>query len=86
VRDEEVLHRVKEEWNILHTIKRRKADWIGHMLRGNCLLKHVIEGKIEGRIDVTGRRGRRRQQLLDDLKEMRGYWKLKEEALDGTLW
>jgi hypothetical protein len=45
----------------------------------NCLLTHVIEGKLEGRIEVTGRRGRRRKQLLDDLKEMRRYWKLKEE-------
>jgi hypothetical protein len=83
VRNEEVLHRVKEERNILHTIKRRKANWIGHKLRRNCLLKHVIGGKLEGR---TGRRGRRRKQLLDDLKEKRGYWKLKEEALDRTLW
>jgi hypothetical protein len=48
VRNEEVLHRVKEERNILHTIKRRKANWIGHILRRNCLLKHVIEGKLEG--------------------------------------
>jgi hypothetical protein len=46
----------------------------------------VIEGKLEGRIEMTGRRGRRRKQLLDDLKEKRGYWKLKEEALDHTLW
>jgi hypothetical protein len=45
VRNEEVLHRVKEERNILHTIKRRKANWIGHILRTNCLLKHVIEGE-----------------------------------------
>jgi hypothetical protein len=52
----------------------------------NCLLKHVIEGKMEGKIGVTGRRGRRRKQLLDDLKEERGYWKLKEEALECTLW
>jgi hypothetical protein len=50
----------------------------------NCLLKHVIEGKIEGRIEVTRRRERRREQLPDDLKEKRGYWKLKEEALDHT--
>ena len=42
----EVLHRVKEERNILRTIKRRKADWISHILRRNCLLKHSIEGKI----------------------------------------
>jgi hypothetical protein len=46
----------------------------------------VIEGKIEGRIEVTGRRGRRHEQLLDDLKEKRRYWKLKEEELDRTLW
>jgi hypothetical protein len=44
VRNEEVLHRVKER-NILHTIKRGKANWIGHILRRNGLLKHVIEGK-----------------------------------------
>jgi hypothetical protein len=77
--------RVKEERNIVHTIKRRKANWIGHILRRNCLLKHAIEGKIEGRIEMTGRRGRRRKQLLDDLKERRGYWKLKEDALYCTL-
>jgi hypothetical protein len=75
VRNEELLHRVKEERNILQIIKRRKANWIGHILRRNCLLKHVIEGKIEGRIEVTGRRRRRRRrrmQLLKDLKEKRG--------------
>jgi hypothetical protein len=46
----------------------------------------VIEGKLEGRIEMKRRGGRRRKQLLDDLKENRGYWKLKEEALDRTLW
>jgi hypothetical protein len=55
VRNEEVLHRVEKERNILHTIKRRKANWIGHILRRNCLLKHVIEEKLEGRIEMTGR-------------------------------
>jgi hypothetical protein len=54
---------VKEERNIVHTIKRRKANWIGHILRRNCLLKHVIEGNIEGT-----RRGGRRKQLLDERK------------------
>jgi hypothetical protein len=48
LRNEEVLHRVKEERNIVHTIKRRKANWIGHILRRNCLLKHVIEVKKKG--------------------------------------
>jgi hypothetical protein len=43
----EVLQRVKEESNILHTVKRRKANWIGHILRRNCLLKHIIKEKIE---------------------------------------
>jgi hypothetical protein len=85
VRNEEVLHRVKEERNIVHTIEGVKAKWIGHILRRNCLLKHVTEGKLEGRIEMTGRRGRRRKQLLDDLTEKRRYWKLKEEALDRTL-
>jgi hypothetical protein len=42
--------------------------------------------EIEGAIEVTGRQGRRCKQLLDDLKETRGYWKLKEEALDCTMW
>ena len=49
------------------------------------LVKQVSEGKIEGRIEVTERRGRRRKQMLDDLRETRGYWKLKEVALDCTL-
>jgi hypothetical protein len=67
-------------------IKRRKANWIGHILRRNCLLKQVIVGKLEGRIDMTGRQGRRCKQLLDDLKVKRRYWKLKEKALDRTVW
>jgi len=47
---------VKTERNIINTIKRRKANWIGHILCGNCLLKQVIAGKIEGKIEVTERR------------------------------
>jgi len=52
----------------------------------NCLLQRVIEGKIKGGIEVTGRRGRRRRKLLYDLKERRGYSHLKEEAVDRTMW
>ena len=60
---------------------------IGHILCRNCLLQRVIEGKIKGGgIEVTGRRGRRRRKLLDDLRERRGYSQLKEEALDRTMW
>jgi len=50
-----------------------------------CLIKRVIEGKMEGRIEVMGKQGRRCKQLLDDHKEMRGCWKLKEEALYCTV-
>jgi hypothetical protein len=86
VRNEEVLLRVKEQRNILHEIRKRKANSIGHILRRNCLLRRVIEGKIKGRIEVTGRRERKCRKLLDDLKERRGYSHLKEEALDRIIW
>ena len=85
VRNEDVLLRVKEQRNILHEIRKRKANWIGHILRRNCLLQRVTEGKIKGGIEVTGRRGRRRRKLLDDLKERRRCFHLKEEALDRTI-
>ena len=74
VRNEAGLHRVKEERNILHAMKRVKDNWIWHILRMSCLLKHVNEGNIEGRIWVTWRRGRRCKQLLNEHKEKRGYW------------
>ena len=77
--------RVKEQRNILHETSKRKANRIGHILCRNCLPQRVTEGNIKGGIEVTGRRGRRRRKLLDDLKE-RGYSHLKEEALDRTLW
>ena len=73
VRNEEVLLRVKEQRNILHEIRKRIASWIGHILRRNCFLQRVIEGRIKGGIEVTGRRGRKRRKLLDDLKVRRGY-------------
>jgi hypothetical protein len=67
------LLRVKVERNIVHAIKRRTGNWIGHILHRTSLLKHVLEGKIERRIDVTGRRGRRRKQVLYNLQGTRGY-------------
>ena len=71
VRNEEVLHRVNEQRNILHTVIRIVANWIGHILRRNCILKHVIEGKIEEGVKETERRGRRCKQLPDEFKEKR---------------
>jgi len=65
VREKWVLHRVKEESNVLHTMKRRKANCVGHILRRNCLINHFIEGEVEGRREVTERQWGRRKQLLD---------------------
>jgi hypothetical protein len=73
VRNEDVLLRAKEKRNILREIRKQKANWIGHILRRNCLLQRVTEGKIKVGIEVPGRRGRRHRNLLDDLKERRGY-------------
>ena len=71
-----MLLRVNEQRNILHEIRKRKANWIGHILRRNCLLKQVIGGKIKGEMEVARRRGRKRKKLLE----------LKEEALHRTIW
>ena len=60
----EVLLTVKEQRNILHEIRKRKANWNGHILCRNCLLKQVIEGKIKGEMEVARRQGRR----------IRSYW------------
>jgi hypothetical protein len=83
VRNEE---RVKEDRNILPTIQRGKANWIGHVLRRNCLLKHITEGKIESGIEMMARQGRRCKQLQSGRNKTRGYWKVKEEALDRTVY
>jgi hypothetical protein len=64
---QKMLLRVNEQKNILHEIRKRNANWIGHILHRNCLLKQVIEGKIQEQLEVTRRRGRRRKNLLDDL-------------------
>jgi hypothetical protein len=82
----EVIIRVKEKRNVLHEISKWKANWIGHILRRNCLQRQVIEGKIKVWVEVKETRGRRRRKLLDNLKERRGYSHLKEEALDRTIW
>jgi hypothetical protein len=76
VKNEVVLCTVKEEWRILHTIKQRKAKWIGHILHTNSLLKHVTDGQIKR----TGRQGRRCENLLYDLMKKKRYWKLKQEV------
>jgi hypothetical protein len=72
-------------WIIRSSIPGRKKIFFLYnvqILRRNCLLKQVIEGKTEGQIEVTRRRGRRRKKLLDGLGDRRGYCHLKEKALD----
>jgi hypothetical protein len=78
----EILQRVKEERNTIHATVRNKANWIGHILPRNCLLKHVFEGKIEGMTEATERRGTGCKQLIQDFKEM----KWKKKALNRSLW
>jgi hypothetical protein len=70
LRNEEVLQRLKEERKILHAANERKANWIGHILRRNCLLKHVIEGKIEGR--------------EEEKEEVSSYWMASRKGEDNT--
>jgi hypothetical protein len=67
----DVVRRVEEDWNILHTTRGRKTSWIGHILRRKLLLKNLVEEKIERSMKVTGRRERRRKQLLDDFQKKR---------------
>jgi hypothetical protein len=64
-----VLHRVKEERNSKYTINRKKSNWICHNSRSTSFLKHVLEGKVERKIEVKRRRGRRRKQLLMTLRK-----------------
>jgi hypothetical protein len=82
VRNEEV-----KEWNILQTIKRRKAKWIGHILRTNCHLKHVTEGKKEGRTTVAGRR-ERGNKMASKTGEILGIvlGRTRSHSVDDSLW
>jgi len=93
---EDPLDRSCEEWRSIAKSqkeeifpannKRRKTNWTGLILRRKCLLKPDMEGKIEGKMEVKGRLGRRHKQLLGKLKEEKSYWNLKGEALDGSVW
>jgi hypothetical protein len=85
VRNEEGFLRVNEQKNILHEIQKRKTNLIGHILHRNCLLKHVIKGKVRGEMELKRRLGRRCKKLLYDLRDRREYSHLKEEALDCTM-
>ena len=79
----EVLERIAEKRTLLNNILRRKVNWMGHILRRNCLLHDAIGGQMT---EVKGVGRRRRTLLLDDLKNRRRYWELKEEAEDRKRW
>jgi hypothetical protein len=78
---------------MLLTIKTWKPNWFGHRLRSNWVLKHVIEGNIEGRIEVRGRRGRRREYLMENTKETKGNLEIetgsticRSQSVENSVW
>ena len=78
VTNKQFLERIDEKRKFLNNILRRKANWIGHIMKRNYLLHDTIGGHMTEMKGV----GRRRTQLLDDLRNRRRYWELKEEAED----
>ncbi|KAI5728388.1 hypothetical protein M8J77_014772 [Diaphorina citri] len=82
VRNEEVLRRVGEERSILRTIKKRKRSWLGHILRRDCIQRRIMEGEIEG----TRSRGRKKFGMLTDILQGKTFQEIKEEAQDRERW
>jgi hypothetical protein len=82
VTNEQVLDRIGEKRTRLNNILRIKANWIDHILRRNCLLCDANEGQVTELKGV----GRRKTQFLDDLRNRRRYWEIKEEAEDRKRW
>ena len=78
----EVLERVGERRLLMNTIIKRKKNWIGHVLRGEGLMKEVMEGRLVGKRG----RGRRRIGMLDSLQEDGTYVTMKRKASDRTMW
>ena len=76
---EQVLNHIGEERTLINNNLCRKVNSIGRILIRNCLLHDAIEGEMT---EVKGVGRRRRTQLLDDLRNRRRYWELKEEADD----
>ena len=80
--NEQVLQDVGEERSMVQTVVKRKKNWIGHVLRGEGMMKDVMEGRIEGKRCV----GRRRQSMLHELMEGGSYVQMKRKAEDRELW
>jgi len=82
VTNEEVLKRIGEKRQVIRDIKKRKANWLGHVMRRDCLLRDAIEGTVEGK----RKRGRRRYQLMDDVRAGRKYCDTKNLAQNRYAW
>ena len=82
VTNEQVIDRIGEKRTLLNNIGRRKVNWIGHNLRRNCLLRDATEGQMT---EVKGV-GSITTQLLDDIRNRRRYWELKEKVEDRERW
>ena len=82
VTNQEVLNMTHEERNMISSIHQRKHNWIGHRLRHDSLLNRIISGRIEGKRG----RGRKRQQMIDDIMDKEKYGTLKRTAEDRTRW
>ena len=82
VTNEQFIERTREKRTLLNYTNRRKTNWIGHILRRNCLLHDATEGQMTEGKEV----GRRRTRLIDNLRNRRRYWELKEEAEDRKRW
>ena len=82
ITNEEVLNKVNEKRSLINTLTRRQKNWIGHVLRGNNLIKELIEGRLYGK----KRRGKPRQQMLNFITGRSTYVEMKRLAQDRKSW
>jgi len=82
ITNKEVLERIGEERHLVSTVVMRKKKWIGHVIRGQSLMKFVMEGRMEGKRP----RGRKRMGMLEELLEGQTYEVLRRRAVDRTEW
>ena len=73
-----MLKNVGENWCLLEKIRTRKRRWVGHVLRGECLIREVVEGRIDGKIT----RGRPRKGMLEEFLANEAYDQMKRRAHD----
>jgi len=82
IKNEVVLERVGERRKLLQAVQKRKSNWLGHVLRRQCLQRDMLEGSVEGRL----KRGRLRRKIIDDMKQEKNYQELKFMAEDRRGW